>query len=79
MTNTETHRRDALRYIFSQGVLKRNLLVALIVGCVLSLANQWEVMFRGPFTPRLGVKLLFNFLTPFVVSSVSAAINRHSR
>ena len=57
-------------------VLKRNLLIASVVGCVLSLANQLDVLMRGPFTPRLFAKILANFLVPFVVSTVSAAISR---
>ncbi|MCA1602004.1 MAG: hypothetical protein LC776_10310 [Acidobacteria bacterium] len=70
---------DALRFVFSRRVFRRNLLVALAVGCVFSLAHQLDVILREPFTAPLAVKLFFNFLIPFIVSSISAAINREPR
>lgn len=66
----------ALKFVLSGEVLRRNLMVALVVGCVLSIANQLDVILNQPFTFRIGLKLLFNFLIPFIVSSASAAINR---
>ena len=68
--------RENLHYIFSWSVTRRSLMIAVIVGCVLSIANQYDALARGPVTGRLGVKLLFNFLVPFVVASTSAAVNR---
>ena len=65
-----------LGYVFSRPVLKRSFLIALVVGSILSLANQSDVIARGPFTLLLGMKLFFNFLVPFTVSSVSAVMNR---
>ncbi len=50
--------------------------MALIVGCLLSAVNQSDVLLRESFTTRVGLKLLLNFIIPFVVSSVSAVINR---
>lgn len=79
MGKTEPGSDSALSYVLRGPVLRRNLLVALVVGCVLSLANQMDVLLNQPFTTRLGLKLLFNFLVPFIVSSVSSAINRNSR
>lgn len=76
MAEGRTPPPNALRYIFQRRVLKRNLLVALVVGCLLTVANQFDVIWSEPFTLRLGVKIFFNFLIPFIVSSVSAAINR---
>lgn len=67
---------EALRYAFSRSVLRRNLLIALVVGTLLSVANQLDVVLHEPMSARLGVKILFNFLIPFVVSSVSAVLNR---
>jgi hypothetical protein len=74
----ETRGRDASisRYIFTGDVFKRNGLLALVVGCFLTLANQLDVMLSQPFTARLGTKVFFNFLIPFAVSSISAAMNR---
>jgi len=70
---------DHLRFVLSRRVLRWNLLIALITGSVLSLANQLDVILRGPIDLRLGLKLFFNFLIPFTVSSTSAAINRQRR
>ena len=67
---------DGLRYVFSAIVFKRNCLLAVIVGCLLTLANQLDVLLAQPFSFRLGTKILFNFLIPFVVSSTSALLNR---
>lgn len=66
----------ALKFALRGNVLKRNLTVALGVGCLLSLANQLDVIRDQPFTLRIGLKIFFNFLIPFLVSSASAAMNR---
>jgi hypothetical protein len=63
-------------YVLGPRVLKRNLVIALIVGSLLTLANQYELISRGPMSPMLLVKICFNFVIPFVVSSVSAYANR---
>lgn len=68
--------KGALQYVFTRDVFARNLLMALIVGSVLSVANQLDVVLTQPLTSRLVMKLVFNFLIPFAVSSVSAALNR---
>ena len=67
---------NAFRYVFSPAVFKRNCLLAAIVGCLLTIANQLDALLAQPFTARLGTKMLFNFLIPFAVSSTSALINR---
>lgn len=66
----------ALGYIFSGAVLRRNLLITGVVGCLLTLANQYDVLFSRPPSGRLWVKMGLNFLIPFAVSSISAAVNR---
>jgi hypothetical protein len=63
-------------YAFSRPVLKRNLLIALFVGCALSLSNQYDALFSRQFTSRLAVKVFMNFIIPFAVSTVSAVLNR---
>jgi hypothetical protein len=49
-----------------------------IVGCLLTIANQMDVLLAQLFSFRLGSKIFFNFLIPFVVSSTSTALNRNS-
>lgn len=65
-----------VRYVFSGRVFKRNVLIALLVGALLTLTNQSDVILRGPMHRNLLVKIGLNFLIPFVVSSVSAYANR---
>lgn len=67
---------SAIRYVFTRDVFRRSGFITLVVGCLLTLANQFDVLFSGPYTLRLGVKIVLNFLIPFAVSSVSAAMNR---
>jgi hypothetical protein len=67
---------DGIRYVLSGDVLKRNLLIALAVGSLLSLTNQLDVILNRGFTARLVMKIIFNFLIPFCVSSASALLNR---
>ena len=67
---------ESIRYALRPKVLKRSLTIALVVGCTLSFLNQMDFIFKGHFTARLALKLAANFLVPFLVSSVSAAINR---
>lgn len=70
---------SALSYVLRGRVLKRNALIALVVGCLLSLINQLDILISDLLTVLLATKLLLNFLVPFVVSSLSGAINRESR
>jgi len=67
---------EILLYTFSRQVVRRSLTIAMIVGCILSIVNQYDVLAHGPFTSRLWTRLFFNFLVPFAVSSTSAAVNR---
>ncbi len=66
----------ALGYVFSANVLKRNIPIALVVGIILTTANQYDVILREPMSAQMAAKIFFNFLVPFTVSSVSAALNR---
>lgn len=68
--------REALAYAARPAVLRRSASIALVVGAVLSAANQGEIILRGPWTLGLLAKIGFNGLVPFIVSSVSAAANR---
>ena len=78
MAETANEWSGAVRYAFSKGVVRRNVILAMVVGCLLTLANQFDVLFSQPLTARLGAKMLLNFLIPFAVSSTSAAMNRQA-
>jgi hypothetical protein len=76
-TNNDARSRSSvIRYVFSPAVFRRNCLLAAIVGLLLTLANQLDVLLAQPVSFRLGSKIPFNFLIPFAVSSTSAVINR---
>ncbi len=63
-------------YVLGPRVFKRNLVIALMIGSLLTVANQYDVISRGPIPASLLGKICFNFFIPFVVSSVSAYANR---
>jgi hypothetical protein len=65
-----------IRYAFSGRVFQRNLLIAVIVGSLLTVANQFDVILRSPIHAGLLVKMCVNFIIPFLVSSISAYANR---
>ena len=57
-------------YAFSEGVPRRSLLVALIVGTVLNLINQGDMLLAGQ---RLDfAKLVLTYLVPYIVSTYGA-------
>jgi hypothetical protein len=61
---------QALR-LFARGVTVRTALpVALLVGLVLSAVNQTAVIATGRATVVTWIRVGFNFVVPFVVSSV---------
>ena len=78
MGKSENQPVGALAYVFRWKVFWRSMTIAAIVGCLLSTTNQLDVVLREPFTVRLAVKIGLNFLIPFVVASVSAALNRRT-
>lgn len=71
--------RGALAYATRSAVMRRSASISLIVGTLLSAANQGGIILRGPWSMGLFAKIVFNFLVPFIVSSVSAAANREKR
>jgi hypothetical protein len=78
MASREELQPGALRYVLSPSVAKRSLAIAVVVGCLLSITNQADVLMQDGLTPRVGAKILMNFFIPFAVSSVSALLNRNS-
>ncbi len=77
-TSRPTGSSSTLGYIFTRSVFRCNCLLALVVGCLRTLTNQLDVLLSQPFTALLGLKIVFNFLIPFAVSSTSAVLNRRS-
>ncbi len=50
--------------------LRRTLLIALVVGIVLTAINQGDVLLGGSATTLTFVKCALNFVVPFVVSNL---------
>lgn len=69
-------RPGVFRFLTKRQVLRRNLTIALIVGSILSTVNQMEFLLAGELTARVLAKILFNYLVPFTVASVSSYLNR---
>jgi hypothetical protein len=63
---------DALRVLRDPLILRRSAVVALVVGTILSVVNQWGVVTSGNATAATWARIATNYLTPFVVSSVGA-------
>jgi hypothetical protein len=66
----------ACRYCLGAGRLKRTVVTALIVGTVLTLLNQADVVAGGAATPTTYLKCTANYIVPFVVSNVGLLIGR---
>jgi hypothetical protein len=62
--------RAAFATCRSPSNLRKTLRIALVVGCVLTLINQGDVIARGEATPLTIVKICLNFIVPFVVSNL---------
>jgi hypothetical protein len=62
------------RYAYSDGVAKRSLFVALIVGTILNLINQGDAIVTG--LPVDVMKLLLTYLVPYCVSTFGAVSYR---
>jgi hypothetical protein len=73
-------RRDALveacRYCGRPEHLRRTLLIALVVGTVLTAINQLDVILRGDATAATAVKCGFNYVVPFIVSNLGLLTGR---
>ena len=71
--------RAALAYVLRRQHLRRTVLVALVVGIVLTTVNQLDVIVRGDATAITWIKSGTNFVIPFIVSKRGAAQRAHFR
>jgi hypothetical protein len=76
---------DALRIVLRREHLRRTARIALVVGVVLTLINQADVIVRGDATAITWLKAAGNFVVPFIVSNLGllagkrAERNSHAR
>ena len=62
--------REALAYCLAPVRLRRTAGITLIVGTILTLLNQGDVLLAGSATGATAVKALLNYLVPFIVSNL---------
>jgi hypothetical protein len=61
---------DALRICFRREHLRRTITIALVVGTILTLINQLDVIVKGDADTLTWVKCGLNFCVPFIVSNL---------
>ncbi len=59
--------------------LRKSLIVAAVVGTVLLIVNQLDVLLRGQATPLVWLKIAVTYLVPFCVSNYGILIATHRR
>ena len=62
--------RQALAICFRREHLRQTLKIALVVGTVLTLINQLDVILKGDATTVTWLKCGLNYCVPFVVSNL---------
>ena len=65
--------RRFLYHWFRRETVWRALKVASIVGPILTVINQYDLLLSLDFSARLGFKIALTFLVPYSVSSYSSA------
>jgi hypothetical protein len=72
-----SHEASTLRrfvyHWFRRETVVRALKVAGVVGPILTVINQHDLLWRLEFSPRLFAKIFLTFLVPYTVSSFSSA------
>jgi hypothetical protein len=62
--------REAVRICLRPEHLRRTVKIALVVGTILTIINQLDVIIGGDATARTGVKIGLNYCVPFIVSNL---------
>jgi hypothetical protein len=68
--------RAAVAYCRQPHHLRRTLRIALVVGIVLTIINQLDVILGGDATTATWIKCGLNFVVPFVVSNLGLLSGR---
>ena len=74
--NTGSQQGGARRFLvhwFRRETVNRALKIAGVVGPILTLINQYDVLLRLEFSLRFWMKVLLTFSVPYCVSSFSSA------
>jgi hypothetical protein len=62
--------RDALQICLRREHLRRTIRIALVVGTILTIINQADVILRGDATAITWIKGGLNYCVPFIVSNL---------
>ena len=79
-----SHRRDAVRLIVTGATFHTASRVAAVVGTLLTVVNQAGIILGGEATWVTAIRVMFNYLIPYVVASIGylapfRAEERHAR
>jgi hypothetical protein len=69
-----SRRTEALGLLLSGATVRPCLPVALVVGTVLSVVNQGDVVAQGMAGLTVGLKVIANYAIPFLTSSTGALL-----
>jgi len=61
---------EALRICLRREHLRRTIMIAIVVGTILTLINQLDVIVKGDASALTWVKAGLNYLVPFIVSNL---------
>ncbi|WP_089932796.1 nitrate/nitrite transporter NrtS [Candidatus Entotheonella palauensis] len=70
--------RKRLAAVFSGQVIRKSIIAAVLVGSLLILLNQGDLLFSGQITGRVIIKSLITPLIPFCVTMLGAFLNSGS-
>jgi hypothetical protein len=68
--------KEAVRICLKREHLRRTIRIALVVGTILTLINQLDVIVKGDATGLTWIKAGLNYCVPFVVSNLGLLAGR---
>jgi hypothetical protein len=70
--------KEALGIVFTRDYLRRTLKIALVVGTILTLINQLDVILKGDSTTLTWIKVGLNYCVPFIVSNLGVLAGKRA-
>ncbi|GAC1357867.1 MAG: nitrate/nitrite transporter NrtS [Acidimicrobiales bacterium] len=69
---------EALKVVVHPGHLRKTLSIAVIVGTLLFVINQLDVVLQGRATTIVWIKIALTYVVPFCVSNLGILIAAHN-
>ena len=66
------------KHLVNKNCLIRGILFSLVIGTTLSLINQFDAIFYGPFAKTNLIQILITYCVPFLTSTFSSAMQARS-